>query len=85
MRTGILILMAVLVGAGVARLDADRRYATVIDRISAINAVKDELNEERCNDRIATVLYQIDMECFGRWTTADGPITLYPETKKEAQ
>ena len=56
----------------------------IIDQQHHVFAVREQMLEIGYNDRLANLLHNIDMECFGRWTTADGAIELGPDGLKVA-
>lgn len=76
-------VLAALIGAYIGHSLAEYHFKKILSTIDKICEVRSAVQEENCNVRILNILDQVDMECFGRWTTADGPITLYPEDRKE--
>lgn len=62
---------------------AESQYERIIGTVNELAKVRDMVQEDNCNGRIANILNQVSMECFGTWTTADGPITIYPTKVKE--
>lgn len=81
-----LLIIAACLGATKVGLDRnERRFEAALATMAEIERGRAELAEASCEGRIISILQQVDMECFGTWTTADGDITLYPQERKEAQ